>query len=104
MSAIERVVLLVGSPRGPRSASAALGEYLLARLAERGVSSETFMAVPATSSPAKTGALLAAMDEADLLAVVFPLYVDQLPAPLIAAMEAIAAHRQAQEDHPTLPA
>ena len=94
MSALKRVVLLVGSPRGPRSTSASLGQYLLDRLAEGGVAGETFMAIPATASAANTGALLAAVDQADLLVLTFPLYVDQLPAPLIAALEAIAAHRQ----------
>jgi hypothetical protein len=95
MSRLERAVLLVGSPRGPRSTSAALGGYLLERLAERGVAGETFMAIPATSNPANTEALLAAVDGADLLVLAFPLYVDQLPAPLIAALEAIVRHRGA---------
>jgi hypothetical protein len=37
--------------------------------------------------------MLEAVDAADLVTVAFPLYVDSLPAPVIEALERIAAHR-----------
>jgi hypothetical protein len=48
-------------------------------------------------SPEKTQALLDAVDAADLITLAFPLYVDSLPAPVIEALERIAAHRQGRD-------
>jgi len=45
-------------------------------------------------SAERTKAMLDAVDAADLILLVFPLYVDSLPAPVMNALEQIAAHRQ----------
>ncbi len=37
------------------------------------------------------------MDAADLVTLAFPIYVDTLPAPVIEALELIAAHRQGSD-------
>jgi multimeric flavodoxin WrbA len=93
-----RAVLLVGSPRTRKSTSASLGDYLMAQLAARGVEVQTIMLYPGFASPRRTQESLAALDAADLVVLAFPLYVDNLPAPCIAALETIAAHRAA---HPS---
>jgi multimeric flavodoxin WrbA len=90
-----RAVLLVGSPRTRKSTSASLGGYLFEQLAVRGVQIETIQVYPAFSSPARIAQALAKLDAADLVTLAFPLYVDSLPAPVIAALEKIAAHRAA---------
>jgi multimeric flavodoxin WrbA len=86
-------VLLVGSPRTKKSTSASLGNYLFDQLAQRGVQTETLQVYTAFSSPARTALALEKLEAADLVVLAFPLYVDSLPAPVIAALEKIAAQR-----------
>ena len=88
-------VLIVGSPRGNKSASLALGERLLAGLASRGLAVETHSIQSALFTPAKEEAMVEAALAADILAFAFPLYVDHLPAPVIRVLEVLAARRTA---------
>lgn len=92
---VNRAVLLVGSPRGSKSSSAALGGALMQQLAQHGVATETLALYPAFSSAERTQHTLATLESADLLVLAHPLYVDSLPAPVTAALEKIAAHRLA---------
>jgi multimeric flavodoxin WrbA len=87
-------VLLIGSPRGDRSVSKALGDRLLRGLAAKGAVVESHSLHAAHGSAAKTEAWLAAADKADLLIFSFPLYVDQLPAPVILALDRLAERRR----------
>lgn len=90
-----RVLLLLGSPHEKDSASEALGSYLIGRLADDGLHRKTISLQKVGSSEAATK-LLAACDRADLIVLSTPMYVDSLPAPVIAALETIAAHRLAR--------
>jgi multimeric flavodoxin WrbA len=90
----QNVLLLVGSPKGQKSSSASLGGYLLERLAEKGLQTETVLLYSALRSEERLAGMLAATDRADLVVLAFPLYVDSLPAPVIRALERIARHRQ----------
>ncbi len=94
---LRRALLLVGSPRTRKSTSYSLGSYLVERLSAQNIQTETIYVHTSLRSPERMKALLAAVDAADLLLLAFPLYVDSLPAPLIEAMERIAAHRQGSE-------
>jgi hypothetical protein len=87
-------LLLVGSPKAGRSASGALGEYLLDRLAHRGLTTEMMSVSKAYKSPAEAEALCAAVDAADLVVLASPLYVDSLPAPVMKMLEIVAEHRR----------
>jgi hypothetical protein len=71
-----------------------LGGYLFEQLAARGVETETIQVYPAFSSAERTRAALMKLDSADLVVLASPLYVDSLPAPLTAALETVAAHRE----------
>ncbi len=90
---LRRAVLLVGSPRTRKSSSHSLGSYLFERLAEHHVQTETFYIHTSLYSSERMQALLEAVDAADLVMLAFPLYVDGLPAPVIGALERIAARR-----------
>lgn len=90
---IRRAVLLVGSPRTRKSTSASLGTYLFEQLKARGVETEVIQIYTSINSTAKTQALVHAVNNADLTVLAFPLYVDSLPAPVISALEKIAANR-----------
>jgi hypothetical protein len=90
----EKAVLLVGSPRGEKSASRALGKRLLSGIAERGAAVEIHSIYGAWASEAKMAALLDAVDAAGLVVFAFPLYVDHLPALVVRLCERIAARRR----------
>jgi len=94
---IRRAALLVGSPRTSKSTSAALGGYLMNQLAARGIETETMQIYTQFNSAEHVKQSLEKLDRADLVVLAFPLYVDSLPAPVIAALEKIAAHRTASQ-------
>ena len=93
---MRHALLLVGSPRTRKSSSHSLGSYLFEQLAAHDVRTETMHIHTSLRSPARMRALLEAVQAADLVLLAFPLYVDSLPAPLIEALERIAAHRATQ--------
>jgi multimeric flavodoxin WrbA len=93
---IQRALLLVGSPRTRKSTSNSLGSYLFEQLSKQNIQTETIYIHTTMRSAERTKALLEAVDAADLVLLAFPLYVDSLPAPVIEALERIAAHRQGQ--------
>lgn len=94
---IRHALLLVGSPRTRKSSSNSIGGYLFERLSAQSIQTETIYLHTVLNSPEKMQALFDAVDAADLMMLAFPLYVDSLPAPVIHALERIAAHRQSQE-------
>lgn len=90
---VQRAVLLVGSPRTKKSTSASLGGYLMEQLAGRGVETQTFQLYTTINSAERSRLLFDALDSADLAVLAFPIYVDSLPGPVIAALEKIKAQR-----------
>jgi len=87
------VLLLVGSPRQAKSSSASLGGYLLEGLESRGIVTETLYIHRAMQDGEKLQAMCEAIDRADLCILAFPLYIDSLAAPVLAAMREIVRHR-----------
>jgi len=94
---MRRALLLVGSPKTRKSTSNSLGGYLFEQLSARSIQTETIYLHTVLRSPQKMQALFDAVDAADLVTLAFPLYVDSLPAPVIEALERIAAHRQRRD-------
>jgi hypothetical protein len=92
-SLIRRALLLVGSPRTRKSTSNSLGSYLFEQLNAKGIQTDTVYIHITIHSRERTQAMQDAIDAADLVTLAFPLYVDSLPAPVIEALERIAAHR-----------
>lgn len=100
-----KALLLVGSPKGKKSTSHALGRFLLHKLETGGLAVEEVTIGAAMRSVEDRRLLLEAVDKAGIFIVSFPLYVDQLPAPLIEAFELIAARRtESGANTPTDPA
>ncbi len=91
---VQQALLLVGSPKTRKSTSVSLGGYLYQQLEKQGVHTKTIYLYTVLSSPRRWLALLDALDAADLVTLAFPIYVDTLPAPVIRALERLAAHRQ----------
>jgi len=90
---VRRALLLVGSPRTRKSTSNSLGGYVLEQLKAQSIQTETIYVHTVLRSPEKLNNLMSAIDNADLILLAFPLYVDSLPAPVIEALEHIKAHR-----------
>ncbi len=97
MNAQKRVLLLVGSPRGRNSTSESLGTYLLDRLREKGLKTETVRLSPLLKSDEGKQNLLTVVDGSDIIILVCPLYVDSSPAMVIKALEMIAKHRKSKK-------
>jgi hypothetical protein len=70
----------------------------MAGLSSRGVACEFHSLAPAVESEERAAAMLDAVDGADVLVFSLPLYVDQLPAPLVWTLERIAERRK--QSHP----
>ena len=93
-TAPKKALLLAGSPRGKASTSLAFGRQLLRRLESAGLATEEKTVSDALRSTEDQHRLHKAFDTADLVVVSFPLYVDQLPAPLIQVLELVAERRK----------
>lgn len=89
-----KALLLIGSPKGKNSVSRAIGGNLLRKLEAAGMSAEEMTVMTALRSTESLHRMHTAIDAADLVIVAFPLYVDQLPAPLVQALELIAERRK----------
>ena len=93
-----KALLVNGSPRGEKATSQLLANLLADGLRERGAEAEQAWALGALRNDEDTGALLRAWDDADVVVVSFPLYVDSLPAPLTCVLELVAARRASRGD------
>jgi NAD(P)H-dependent FMN reductase len=91
------VLLLNGSPRGQNSSSASLGSYLVGRLRERGFQGKDLHVHPLVRSPDGLQRLAAEVNAADLVICAAPLYIDSIPAPLVAAMEYLCGRRKTEK-------
>jgi NAD(P)H-dependent FMN reductase len=92
-----RALLLVGSPRGAASVSAAFAGHLGRLLAERGLEVATEDLHRCARQDPALPRVAAAFHEADVVALAAPVYVDSLPAPTLAALERLAEVRPADQ-------
>jgi len=92
-----KALVLVGSPKTKKpSTSSVLGRALLDGLATRGWQGETLTVTAAVREERWRERMLAAADDADLVVLAFPLYIDALPALLVRTLEALREHRGRQ--------
>lgn len=90
-----RALLLVGSPKAERSTSEIIASPMLERLQKNGMTVEKAYATRAVRSEEDMMRVIGQVDDADLIILAFPLYVDSMPAVLIKVLERIHAHRVA---------
>lgn len=91
----QRVLLLVGSPRGKRSTSTAVGSYLMDLMRQKGFELLSPLWIgPVLRDREKISKLLEAVDAADIIVLAAPLYDDCQPYIVIKAMELIAVHQK----------
>jgi hypothetical protein len=95
-------LLLIGSPKPKASTSASLGGYLAEELEELGVQAKSLKLTTTLRTEEAMEGLHAAVAEADLVILSFPLYWDSLPAHVTRALELIAARRATAPDAASL--
>jgi len=98
-----RALLLVGSPRGKKSTSTSLGNYLLNILVKRGLETETLWINRQLADDEKLSEMLDAVDRADIIILTAPLYDDCQPYIVTRTMEAIAARQKSLENKSFIP-
>jgi len=86
---INKGLLLIGSPKQKNSTSYALGNYLVQKLSQ--YTFDTYYATELIKG--EKDYFIKQINEADLVIISFPLYVDNLPAPLIEVLENIEENR-----------
>ncbi|MFX1567581.1 MAG: hypothetical protein ACFFCV_04345 [Promethearchaeota archaeon] len=94
----KKALLLVGSPKGEKSTSASLGDYLILKLKKFGMSSQKLFIHRLVNREEKLQELFHMIEKVDWIILTFPLYVDSLPAPVIKAMELIQENRTYREN------
>jgi multimeric flavodoxin WrbA len=92
-----RALLIVGSPKiGSPSTSGVLGDYVLKQLEEHGWETTSLTLRRNLLKESGQAELLAAAKHADLILLVFPLYIDSLPFLVMKALEVMAKQLGAQ--------
>lgn len=98
MNNAKRVLLLVGSPRGKKSTSTAVGTYLLDLMKNKGFEIlDPIWIGSAIRTQEKISQMLDAVESADIIVLAAPLYDDCQPYIVIKAMELIAEVREGQK-------
>lgn len=92
MLAEKKALLLIGSPKSKNSTSESLGNYLLEGLHKKGYICDKLHILTVLKNNADE--LFSKVNDTDLLIISFPLYVDNLPSPLIRALELIGENRK----------
>ncbi|NTW38161.1 MAG: NAD(P)H-dependent oxidoreductase, partial [Syntrophobacteraceae bacterium] len=85
----EKALIIYGSPKGMKGSAANLADYFASKLQEKGLQVEKVGAYRSLTNAEEKGRLLDGFDKADVVLVCFPLYVDTLPAGLLAALRII---------------
>ena len=88
------VLLLNGSPKCELSNSRVIGKFLADKLVEKGLQSAEEFVVRAINSPEGTERLQELIQQADIVILTTPLYIDSLPSFTIKAMETICEQRK----------
>ena len=96
MNKNDNALLLVGSPKGASSTSNSLGNYLISRLEQLGLTVGKEYIYKLVRKEDGQKKLLTKVEEASTIILAFPLYVDCLPAGVIKALEIIADHRKSK--------
>ncbi|MFN2340060.1 MAG: NAD(P)H-dependent oxidoreductase [Halanaerobium sp.] len=94
MTEIKKAVLLIGSPKAKNSSSESLGGYLLERIGEYDILTEILHLYSETRTEAKRIQFLEKVENADIIILAAPLYVDTLPAKVIKALTLIANNKK----------
>ncbi|MDD5034904.1 MAG: NAD(P)H-dependent oxidoreductase [Methylococcaceae bacterium] len=99
---MRRVLFLIGSqkPKPSESTSASLANYLVRQLESRNCVTQTMFITSNSLKDNRVEEFLSTIDNADIIVLASPMYVDSLPYQVIAALEIIANHRNSLASRP----
>ncbi|MFC2156387.1 NAD(P)H-dependent oxidoreductase [Acidobacteriota bacterium] len=100
---MKRILLLVGSPRGKKSASTLMGRYILDRLEEKGMETEMLWLIRHFSTEQKMAEVIESISRADIVVLTAPLYDDCQPFIVAKMMEAVSSNGVSMEGKLFLP-
>ncbi|WP_428563404.1 MAG: NAD(P)H-dependent oxidoreductase [Solidesulfovibrio sp. DCME] len=89
----QKITLINGSPKKSKSHSSVFESYLHKKMEEAGAAVSRVHALAAYTDGQMFSRLAESLDEADGVALIYPLYADQLPGHLVSVLERIAARR-----------
>ena len=92
------LLFIVGSPKLKRSNSYSIAEHLKNELIGRGWTIEILFSHQAFTNETKMNEIIEKTEEADLLGIIFPLYVDEIPGPLIQTLETLTQQKTKRTD------
>lgn len=96
MSKLNNVLILIGSPKGKRSASNNFASYIENRFKKNGVETETDYIVHHQKADRLQKFVKKAFNY-ELMVMVAPLYIDSIPAVTIKFMEEFSSYKKAQD-------
>ncbi len=96
-----KAIALVGSPKGPSSNSNSIADYMLLKLEYHGYQTEKIFIYSELRKSPELRELIEKLNDADVVSLIFPLYVDSLPAGLIKALELISKKRKVDKTSKT---
>lgn len=96
MNNLKRVLLLIGSPRGIKSNSTSVGNYLVDTLMKNGTveEAETIVLTRMIRSDVKMDEMLTSIKKSDLIILASPIYDDTVSYITLRALEYIAEHHK----------
>lgn len=100
---MKRVLVLVGSPRGKKSASTSLGQHLMGLFEKKGLETEILWLNRQVKDGEGLVKLFEAVGLAEIVILTAPLYDDCQPYIVIKAMEAIAGQKMSLENKRFIP-
>jgi hypothetical protein len=100
MTGARKVLFAVGSQKITNSTSLALANYLGQRLDAHHVAHENIHVIALVRKEDRRDEFFAAIDSADTVVLVFPLFVDSQPWSVVRFMELVAEHRKAGNGPP----
>ena len=92
------LLLIVGSPKLKRSNSYSIAEYLKNELLEQGWNIEIHFSHQAFTNENTMNTLLKKTEQNTIIGIIFPLYVDAIPGPLIQTLEILTQQKHIRND------
>lgn len=89
----QKIVVLNGSPKGRGGSSGSIGDYILSKIPQEGISKETFHVGKSIRKEEKWDNLTQSVKNADTIILTFPLYWDSLPSHLIKGLEKLYSQK-----------
>ena len=94
----QTLLMIIGSPRLKKSTSYSLAEYLQKGLKQKGWNIHLFFSHQVVIKEQDMKELINKIEHSDIIGIIFPLYVDSIPGPLIQVLEKLGEQKTKRTD------